>query len=297
MKLATKRIYLIILAALTCLQTNAQVSAVYCGGPAYYGRDYSIDELMNSGFNTLIIWTIHINEKGDLNLNAEFPIVEDGVYVGDEKYPEFRKDVKKLKSRKSTINRIELGLSAWESKTYDNIKILVEKEGTGPESTLYKNFKALKKAFSQVDAINNDDELTYDVESSVAFHAMLFKIGFKTTTAPYTKAESYWKPFTEKLNEMHPGALDRTYLQVYAGGAGNKPCDEKWQYGVPVYPGLWGGQKRNSPSQVQDRMKSWNKSCGIEGGFLWLYDDFDNSPMMKEYANAVRKAFEGTVIK
>ena len=56
----------------------AQPSAIYAGGPVYRGRDFAIGELRNSGFSTLIVWTIHIEADGDLGFNGEFPLVRNG---------------------------------------------------------------------------------------------------------------------------------------------------------------------------------------------------------------------------
>ncbi|MFY0601977.1 MAG: T9SS type A sorting domain-containing protein [Cyclobacteriaceae bacterium] len=274
--------------------TIAQVSAIYAGGPIYYGRDYSIDELKRSGYNTIIVWTIHIDASGNLNFNGEFPLVTNGEYVGDKAYPHFRDDIKELKSLTSSINRIEFGLSAWRSGTYDHIKALVESEGSGPDSRLYKNFKALKEAIPEIDAMNNDDEGTYDVNSSVSFHTMLFELGFKTAIVPYTVSFSYWKPFTEQMNAANPGSVDRLYLQVYAGGAGNNPCSSSWDFGIPVYPGVWGegtSQGNRNPEEVLSVMTSWRNSCDIDGGFMWLYDDFDDNPLTAQYAASINNAF------
>ena len=273
-----------------------KISALYAGGPIYYGRDYAIEELKNSGFNTLIIWTIHIDKDGNLNFNGEFPLCADGEFIGDRTYPLFRKDIKKLKSLNSTITRIEFGLSAWRSGTYDHIKDLYEAEGVGPESILYRNFKALIEAIPEIDAFNNDDEGTYDVASSVAFHTMLYQLGVKTAGVPYTRASGYWKPFTDQMNQANPGSVDLMYLQVYAGGAGNNPCSDSWQtLGVPVIPGVWAegsSQGNKNAGEIEADMTNWNNSCSIGGGFLWLYDDFDNSSLVNQYANAINKVFD-----
>lgn len=51
---------------------------------------------------------------------------------------------------------------------------------------MYKNFKALKNAIPEIDAVNNDDEHCYDVATAVKFHQMMYELGYKTTIAPYT---------------------------------------------------------------------------------------------------------------
>ena len=39
------------------------------------------------------------------------------------------------------------------------------------------NFKALKNAIPEIDAVNNDDEYCYDVATAVKFHQMMYGIG------------------------------------------------------------------------------------------------------------------------
>lgn len=291
-----KRLLFLLFFSSNMVLAQEHISAVYGGGGIYNGRDYSVKELKQSGLNTVIIWTIHIDEHGNLNFNVEFPLVTDGVYIGDQTHPEFRSDIKELKSAASSIKRIEFGLSAWGSPTYKHIKALIEAEGTGPSSRLYKNFKALIEAIPEIDAFNNDDEVTYDVASAVAFHSMLFELGVKTTGVPYKNAATYWQPFTDQMLSANPGSVDLMYLQVYAGGAGNNPCDSKWQdLGVPIVPGLWakGSSDGNKDAQqIKSDLRSWSEGCPIKGGFLWLYDDFDNSKLVSEYAAAINAAVD-----
>lgn len=281
---------LLYLNILFMLEASAQVSAIYAGGPLYYGRDYALDELKSSGFNTVIVWTIHIQPNGDLNFNGEFPLVENGVYVGDLVYPKFPADMAYLKEAPTSIDRVEFGLSAGGSDTYESVKALFEAEGVGTESILYKNFAALRAAIPSVDALNNDDESTYDLPSAVAFTKMCAEIGFKNAIVPY-RVSNFWGSLVSQVNAEYPGNIDRNYLQRYAGGAGNDPCSATWDFGIPVYPGLWGGTTHDSPETVENQMTTWKNSCGIDGGFIWLYDDFDDSPEVAQFGFALRNAF------
>jgi hypothetical protein len=89
-------------------------AGVYGGGPFYYSRDVTIPEIRQTGFTWICIWTIHVmNTDGDLNFNAEFPLVEDGVYIGNSSYPNFDEDVATIKTDPTSVEWIEFGLSAW----------------------------------------------------------------------------------------------------------------------------------------------------------------------------------------
>jgi hypothetical protein len=66
-----------------------------------------------------------------------------------------------------------------------------------------------------------------------------------------------------------------------------------WDFGtVPVWPGLW--DLDDTPSQVQSIMTGWNSQCGINGGFMWLYDDFVGNGLAAQYASAINNAVSGT---
>lgn len=269
------------------------VSGVYGGGPLY-NTNYSMNELKNSGFTNVIIWTIHVENDGSLGLNGEFPLVSNGTYIGNNHFPDFPSTVASLKGDESSITRLEFGLSGAGSGTYNNVRDLLSCGdshcGTGPNSILYRNFKALLDVYPSIDAVNNDDESTYHLSSSVQFHIMLADLGIKTAIVPYSN-KNFWQSLVTQVNQARPGAIDALYLQVYAGGASNNPC--AWDLGLPVYPGLW--SLSSSPNTVQSRMQSWNNSCGniVKGGFMWLYDDFDNSSQVAEYAEAINSAFGG----
>lgn len=288
-----KIIYPIIFIFIFCLHPDlyAQpcgVSAIYGGGPFYQAPATTIPELRTSGFTTAIIWTIHIDTAGNFNYNAEFPIVANGQYIGRSRYPDFPRNVALLKTPPTSINRIEVGISAWGSSTFQNIKNLIAAQGTGPTTMLYRNFKALKDSIPSIDAINFDDESTYDVNSSVQLAVMLAGLGYKVALCPYTNA-TYWKNVAAQTNTQSPGTVDAVFLQCYDGGAGNSPCNATWNFnGIPVYPGLW--DANYGPSGVQTRMTNWKSQCNISGGFMWLYDDFKNTPKTQQYANAINVA-------
>jgi hypothetical protein len=157
-------------------------------------------------------------------------------------------------------------------------------------SILYQNFQALKAAIPSVDALDFDDENSYDQSSTVQFAVMLGNLGYHVALDAYTNA-SYWTSVASAVNTQLPGTVDSVHLQAYAGGAGNSPCSG-WNFGaVPVFPGLW--DQDDTPSQVQSAMSGWHTECGITGGFMWLYDDFVGNGLAAQYASAINNALSG----
>ncbi|PSL30664.1 T9SS type A sorting domain-containing protein [Chitinophaga ginsengisoli] len=289
-QLCIKRFIIPVLIAAGHLTVLAQ-SGIYGGGPIYKNRSYAINELRNSGYTYVVVWTIHIDASGNFNFNAEFPLVQNGTYVGGSSYPNFADDMARLKSAPTTINRLEFCLSGWGSSTFANIKNLIASQGTGSSSILYRNFQALRNTFPMVDAIGFDDESTYDVSSATALAVMLGNLGFKVSLVPYTNS-GFWTSVATSTNNQRAGTIDRIDLQCYSGGKSNSPCN--WNFGtIPVYAGLWDAEK--STSQVQSQLNTWKSSCSarIKGGFMWLYDDIDNSAQTAAYATAIRNVFGG----
>src|SRR5581483_8925147 len=98
------------------------------GGPVYKHIPKNIDELKNSGFNELIVWSVEVGSTGDLNLNGEFPLTSEGDYIGNETYPYFPADLKTIK--RGTVKRVTLSIGSSNYGDWENIKALVDSQGT-----------------------------------------------------------------------------------------------------------------------------------------------------------------------
>ncbi len=261
-----------------------KLSGILGGGPVYMDRVSSIPELKSSGFTMVEVWTIHIEPNGDIGFNAEFDIVKDGEYIGGSKYPFFKADIASLKTSPTSIRKINFGLSAYGSETFNNIRDLINAGGTGKDSILYRNFQTLKREFPDVDAINFDDELTYDVESVTTFALMLADLGFRISICPYTEKD-FWNQLVFNIEKLRPGAMDAVYLQCYDGGNDNNPAD--WDFGdIPVYPGL---DSNIGTENIKKQLRNWRKYCRINGGWIWLYDQVKGDA--DKYAHAIDNCF------
>jgi len=262
------------------------------GGPVYKRNLTNVKELKRAGFNELIVWSVEVKANGDLNLNGEFPIVTNGKYVGAQTWPKFAHDLRSMKAGK--VTRITFSIGSSNFGDFQNLKSLVDSQGTGKKSILYKDFAALAAALP-VDAIDLDDENSYDSESTIKFALMLGGLGYHVMMNPYTN-NSYWTSVVSQINTQMPGLVDGIHLQTFAGGAGNNPCSG-WNFGdVPVYPGLSdqpSAPPYSSPSQAQSRLANWHAQCGITGGWLWIFDQIAGTDQVKEYAKDMTKGVSG----
>ncbi len=260
-------------------------TGIFGGGPFYKNAANNITEIENSGFSEAIVWSVEVNSVGDLNFNGEFPLTSNGVYVGNQTYPDFPADMAQLKQ--GTVKRVTFSVGSSNYGDWEDITALIQAQGTGPTSILYKDFQALKAAIPALDAIDFDDENSYNSPTTIAFGVMLGNLGYHVMPDPYTN-NSYWINVVSQINSQLPGTVDGVHLQAYAGGQGNSPCVD-WNFGsVPVFPGLW--DKNDTPSQVESIMSGWHSQCGIIGGFMWIYDDFVGTGLAAQYANAINTA-------
>lgn len=225
--------------------------------------------LKTSGFNTLLIFRIGVLENGDLVYYAtgdageavDAPVITGGAYVGGSALAD---KVKSFKTGQTLIDRVEVSLVSHDA-TFVNIRNLVTANGTGADSPLYRNFDALRAAWD-LDAFNNDDESVYDVPSTVSFAQLLGAIGYRYSIAPYTNS-GFWASVAQQL----PGLLDRVYLQVYDGGAGNDPGAWQDTLGLKVTPLVWvtndaKPSQGNTPEQAQAKFANWNTQYSVDGG-------------------------------
>ena len=246
-------------------KTIAQSTGVYVGGHIRRERPGTIEKLRNSGFTYIILFNINVEPDGTLTTDGE-TVCKDGKYVFGNTQPNYVSDIKKLKQAPTTISRIEICIGGWGNESFSRIKELINSHGAGSGTILYKNFKALKNAIPEIDAVNNDDEYCYDVATAVKFHQMMYELGYKTTIAPYTN-RSFWENLVSQLGDR----CDRVLIQCYDGGAGNNPSD--WHLGNrAVHAGRMNYQGGGVDACVA-QMESWKKNNGVSGGFIWLYND------------------------
>jgi hypothetical protein len=249
----------------------------------------TMSDLRQSGFTTVLIWSIHIDTSGDLSLNDD-RIVSEESYIG---YPSWPGLLATLKNAPTSVNRIEISIGAWGTTDFQDVKRLIDSQGIDSTSILYRNFRALKIA-TGADAADFDDEDLYDSTTTVAFGDLLASLGYKISLCPYRDV-SYWQAVKSKLGSK----VDAVWLQCYAGGAGNDPAKWSNALGITVYPGLWSNHgsdcsEGDNPSQVQTQFAIWKATSRISGGFMWHYDDIRHcGPSTAAYASAIKSGLGG----
>ncbi len=296
MKPTIKNLVLLSLLLLAGASELCAQSAIYACGHMRRNRGQAITNLRNSGYTTAILFNVNVEEDGSLTTDYNWStqtaaeaggiICRDGAYVFDKYQPRYISDVQTLLKQPTSINRIEICIGGWGNGSYGNIRKLVERDGTGEETALYRNFKALKEAIPEIVAVNNDQEQDYDVASAVAFHRMLAEIGYKTTVAPYMH-KSYWEDLVAQLNTVL-GTCELIYLQTYGGGAGNNPADWKVFGDVPMHVGF-DCEASGDLGAMQSRFENWRDNAGVTGGFLWNYNS--EARDLNEWATAINRIF------
>lgn len=262
----------------------------YAGNDVYTEDEKQLQTLKDSGITTVIPWTIHIahengespmGKRGDLSLNATYPLASEGQYWGD---PMWNSRLQRLKTG-GTVNRIILSIGC--CGQFNKIADL----GTDHRSILYQNFQAIRTALPAIDGIDFDNESNYGDDTTVDFALMLSDIGFKEVTfCPYV-SEDTWINWLQAINKKRPGFVTGFHLQCYSGGAGNDPVD--WMKAlkgiVPnppgfVFPGLASRYVDNNggggdcPEEMTRQLKTWNEKCQkefgvpMQGAWLWTYD-------------------------
>ncbi len=293
-------------------------TSIYCWWDLYSGRnehnknipiDAVINDLKGSGFTTVIAWSVHVNTSGDLIYN-DTSIVSGGKYIGDSGWSA---NLAALKQGKTSVNRLLFSIgSGPPPRDFTNIQALIKKQGTGTNSILYKNFKALKDAIPAIDGIDLDDEDCYDQNMVVQLSQMLNTLGYKVTFCPYTNP-TFWVDSLYALNSQTPGLVVGFNLQCYSGGGGNDP--QTWINAIAkkmgsgfdakgfIYPGLCASNKDGdaggglSPDQITTQFTKW-RTAGIQGGWIWRYDHIKNfgKYTAADYANAIVKGLPGTPV-
>jgi hypothetical protein len=222
-------------------------------GPQYWRPDAETQRrARESKFTSIFLFTLYVGSDGAISFDGNPIVSANGTWVGGS----WKTSIDGC--RGGYVNRVELCIGEWGSTAFDNIKNLVN----AGSPALRRNFTTLRNNMN-LDAIQIDDEKTYDRHSMVALCKMLTEVGFpKVTLAPYNN-QSFWVNVKADLGSR----VGAVYLQCYDGGAGNVPSNWRTAMGGTsvLYPGetIFSGG-----TAVTERMKTW-RLLGFPGGFIW----------------------------
>lgn len=252
--------------------------------------------IRTSGFNTLVVFGVGILDNGDIMYYSNTPgsvdtlVASNGSYVGSDA---LAAKMRSFKTGSDTqVTRLEICMNSV------HVKELMASPGPGSSTRIYRNFAALKTAWN-LDAVNNNDEAIYDLDSTVTFGKMVKSIGYKYTIVPYTRI-SHWQSVVSQLNSglSAPNlVMDQAYLQCYDGGASNDPISWQSSLGIKVIPLVWVTNDAKpiygtTPAQAKTKFTNWNAQGALTGGGYW--NDFDIEKMnlsYTEYGNVLTSVF------
>jgi hypothetical protein len=262
----------LVMSLFASLQSATANTAVLFGpGNQFYPTGLTanaISGIQASSFNTLVLFSMSVQPNGDF-IYGGAPICQNGAYVGPSNWGGL---LNQCRANGSAVTRIEMCIGGWGDQSFANIKNLIASQGTGTNSVLYNNLRAMTGALG-IQAIDYDDESTYDAGSAVSFGQIAWSLGMRVTLCPYTNP-GYWQSVKAGLG----GIVDTVYLQCYSGGGGNSPSGWNGYFGgLKVTPGYWDADRS---SIFFTNMINWNQQVpgGCPGGFLWPSNTGGNPP-------------------
>lgn len=256
--------------------------------------------ILNSGFTTIILWTLHIQENGDLSYNNT-PIVESGKL--NESFSNLSQQIRNLKCGGS-VEQVIFGIGSASVSDFKNARKLYA-SSTGKD-TLLGNFKVL------VDNLPIDG-FDFDLEESplnnytdiiVDLSLEFGNWGRFVTFCPFCQ-EDFWLNCLKRIYDKNSNQLVRWFnLQCYSGGSGNDP--KAWADSIKNYPSPLGIEdsaafvipgyccQNGTPDNIQLNFSTLKTSDpGINGGFIWNSGDIFNSKYIpKDYAQAIINGLE-----
>lgn len=239
-----------------------------------------LDEIVSSGFNILVLSSLHISPNGDILWNDEELVIQDkGAVVFDPKglFGNLSKRLDSLLS-KNTILHIFWGIGSGGFRDFSNIANLLKTE-EGKER-LKASFETLQKKLPQIKGFDFDNEDHHDIDTVVWLTEFLsISLNAMITYRPYF-GQYFWEDCIEAIyKKLHIQPVLWWNLQCYEDGKVNDPKDwaqsialrkeyngvvEPQSYIIPGY--LQEESDEMSPAMLQQVFANCRESVG--GGFV-----------------------------
>ena len=214
---------------------------LYAGVAFAFGGQLALSDVLAAGYNTVIVWTVHVDWDGTLFLN-DTKIVSKGVYKEDQPM--------NLPARLAVLHKagVEIIFSVGSGggvHDFTSLSKLLSTGPGGPGNVIYDNFKALKKAMTDaggdIDAIDfdNEDYMFSPTPPSpsdvmVNFGLTLYEADYKhVTLCPYTDNDVWYATMRGLVDAKGSDFVSAIHLQCYDGGAENFKQDnlDAWTKG------------------------------------------------------------------
>lgn len=204
---------------------------IYIGDALGFGGQPALDSLISAGYSTVLPWSVHVQQNGDLTLN-------DTYFVFNGRYQEARPMCLpgKVAQLKNAGVEVLFSVGAGGTSDFTNIARLLGPGVPGPDNVLYRNFRALltavRNAGGDIAGIDFDNEDNMDAGVMITFGRMLSEVGYAHVTLcpAFLSYLGVWKETLATLNEtVRPDFVNAVHVQCYAGGSGNQGQLQQWQ--------------------------------------------------------------------
>lgn len=276
--------------------------SIYADG--LFGSDDShLSDLMNSGVNTIILWSLHVHPNADLYYNNTLLASNGQINFGagpGKINPNMPADLQRL--RTGGVNTILFSIGAGgppDPQDFQNIQNLLNNDQG--RIALTRNFAALAKGLD-LDGFDYDCEENNITVSTIALLTRILTPMGRTNTitfCPYgMPPEDFWlqcmNVIYTTMNKVQP--VKWWNLQNYGGADPGQWIAEMKQYiksnpiGVTnpnafIFPGV----TANGPDSVEQQFAQWqSQGLALQGGFIWnLSSIYQSGSTPKAYAKAM----------
>jgi hypothetical protein len=212
----------------------AASARIYANVAFAFGGEPALSDLLNAKYDTVIVFTVHVDPVGNLFLNNT-QFVSGGIYRETEKMD--------LPGRLAELRKagmeVIFAVGSAGVDDFKNIGALLGNKPGGPGNIIYENFKALKGAMLEVlggdiDAIDFDNEVDPKSDVMINFGITLAGIGYRhVTLCPYYRPEAgiWYDTMAGLVDALGDDFVSAVHLQCYDGGAGNADHIGDWKSG------------------------------------------------------------------
>jgi hypothetical protein len=301
------------------------MSRVILYGNGLFGTDRAVNDqqleyVRTSGFNTVILWTLHVHPEGTLMYN-DAVIAKDGVFAATFNYlPSL---LKGLLAPGSTVDTVLFCIGSAGADDFTTLQSLLTNSDPKAASHLRRNLTALQVALPLAGFDFDDEDALASSDVSTVAQLGLMLCGGNANIISYCPFNGYQTFWADCLSATY--ALDQTQrpplpqtvqwmgIQTYGGGVvtnfvdaieANNNASPPQPTGVSnpaafVLPGYSAGTNsadgQMTPDQVQAAVASAvATNPDLPGAFIWNSGQVDASPFtLSQYAQAIIRGLAG----